>query len=88
MPNLSTPFSHIRSPVKSKEQITNPFIKDLSYQDHNQVLMKEEPQLKELSTFTGEVEYDHMSLIKAIDMLKEAYAIPDKLITAGLHSFF
>ncbi|MBW0558306.1 hypothetical protein O181_098021 [Austropuccinia psidii MF-1] len=57
---LSTPFSYIRSPVKPKEELTNPFIKDLSHQDNNQVLIKEAPQLKEWPTFTGEGEYDHV----------------------------
>ncbi|MBW0571946.1 hypothetical protein O181_111661 [Austropuccinia psidii MF-1] len=88
MLNLSTPFSHIRSTVKPKEEITNPFITDLSHQYSNQVLMKEEPQLIEWPTFTGEDEYDHMSFIKTIDMLKEYYSIPDELITARLHSLF
>ncbi|MBW0569471.1 hypothetical protein O181_109186 [Austropuccinia psidii MF-1] len=46
MPKLSTPFSHIRSPVKPKEEITNPFITDLIHQENSQVLMKEAPQLK------------------------------------------
>ncbi|MBW0494037.1 hypothetical protein O181_033752 [Austropuccinia psidii MF-1] len=88
MPKLSTPFSHIRSPVKPKEELKNPFITNLSYQDNNQVLMKEAPQLKEWPKFTGEGEYYHMSFIKTIDMLQEDYAIPDKLITARLHSLF
>ncbi|MBW0556117.1 hypothetical protein O181_095832 [Austropuccinia psidii MF-1] len=88
MPKLSTPFSHIRSPVKQKEELTNPLITDLSHQDNNQFLMKEAPQLKEWPTFIGEVEYDHMSFIKTIDMLQEDYAIPDELITARLHSLF
>ncbi|MBW0533473.1 hypothetical protein O181_073188 [Austropuccinia psidii MF-1] len=88
MPKLSTPFSHIRSPVKPKEELTNPFITDLSHQDNNQVLMKEAPQLKEWPTFTGEGEYDHMSFIKTIDMLQKYYSIPDELVTARLHSFF
>ncbi|MBW0560182.1 hypothetical protein O181_099897, partial [Austropuccinia psidii MF-1] len=88
MPKLSTPFSHIRSPVKPKEELTNPFITDLSHQDNNQVLMKEAPQLKEWPTFTGEGEYDHMSFIKTIDMLQEDYSMPDELITARLHSPF
>ncbi|MBW0539534.1 hypothetical protein O181_079249 [Austropuccinia psidii MF-1] len=60
MPNLSTPFSHIRSLVKPKEEIKNPFMTDLSNQENNQVLMKEAPQLKEWPTFAGEGEYDHM----------------------------
>ncbi|MBW0538669.1 hypothetical protein O181_078384 [Austropuccinia psidii MF-1] len=88
MPKLSTPFSHIRSPVKPKEESTNQFITDLSNPDNNQVLMKEAAQLKEWPTFTGEGEYDHMSFIKTIDMLQEYYSIPDELITARLHSIF
>ncbi|MBW0558589.1 hypothetical protein O181_098304, partial [Austropuccinia psidii MF-1] len=88
MPKLSTPFSQIRSPVKTKEELTNPFITDLSNQDINQVLMKEAPQLKEWPKFTGEGEYDHMSFIKTIDMLQEDYAIPDELLTSRLYSLF
>ncbi|MBW0554904.1 hypothetical protein O181_094619 [Austropuccinia psidii MF-1] len=87
-PKSSTPFSHIRSPVKPKEEIENPFITDLSHQVNNQVLRKDAPQLKELKTFTGEGEYDHMSFIRTIDMLQEYYAIPDELITARLHSLY
>ncbi|MBW0544195.1 hypothetical protein O181_083910 [Austropuccinia psidii MF-1] len=86
MPKLSTPFSHIRSPVKPKEEITNPFITDLSHQDNNRVLMKEAPQSKEWPKFTEEGEDNHMSFIKTIDMLQEDYAMPDKLITARLRS--
>ncbi|MBW0575774.1 hypothetical protein O181_115489 [Austropuccinia psidii MF-1] len=88
IPKLSTPFSHIRSPVRPKEESTNPFIIELSHQDNNQILMKEAPQLKEWPTFIGEGEYDHMSFIKTIDMLQEDYFIPDELITARLHSLF
>ncbi|MBW0577832.1 hypothetical protein O181_117547 [Austropuccinia psidii MF-1] len=88
MPKLSTPFSHIRSPAKPKEELTNPYITESSNQDNNQVLMKEEPQLKEWPTIIGEGEYDHISLIKTSDMLQEDYAIPDELITARLHSMF
>ncbi|MBW0531039.1 hypothetical protein O181_070754 [Austropuccinia psidii MF-1] len=46
IPKLSSPFSHIRSPVRPKEEITNPFISDLSHQVKNKVLMTEAPQLK------------------------------------------
>ncbi|MBW0589671.1 hypothetical protein O181_129386 [Austropuccinia psidii MF-1] len=88
MRKLSTPFSHIRSAVKPEEELTNPFITDLSHQENNQVLMKEAPQLKEWPKFTGEGEYDHMSFIKTIDMLQEDYATPDELIIARLHSLF
>ncbi|MBW0577420.1 hypothetical protein O181_117135 [Austropuccinia psidii MF-1] len=85
IPNLSTPFSNIRRPVKPKEEITNPFITYLSHQVNKQVLMKEAPQIKECPTFTREGEYDHMSFIKTIDMLQEDYAISDELITSRLH---
>ncbi|MBW0582218.1 hypothetical protein O181_121933 [Austropuccinia psidii MF-1] len=88
IPKLSTPFSQIRRPVKPKEEFTNPFISELSHQDNDQVFMKEAPQLKEWSTFTGEGEYDHMSFIKTIDMLQEDYSIPDELLTARSHSLF
>ncbi|MBW0584323.1 hypothetical protein O181_124038 [Austropuccinia psidii MF-1] len=88
MPKLSTPFFHITRPVKPKEESTNPFIKDLSHKENNQVLMKEATQLKEWTKFTGEGEYDHMSFIKTIDLLQEGYAIPDELITLRLHSMF
>ncbi|MBW0537066.1 hypothetical protein O181_076781 [Austropuccinia psidii MF-1] len=88
IPNLSTPFSHIRTPVKPKKETTNPFITGLSHQDNNKVLMKEAPQLNEWPTFTREGEYDNMSFMKTIDMLQEDYSIPDELITARLHSLF
>ncbi|MBW0587057.1 hypothetical protein O181_126772 [Austropuccinia psidii MF-1] len=88
MPKLSTPFFHIRSPVKPKEELTNPFITDFSHQENNQVLMKEAPQLKEWPKFTGEGEYDHISFIRTIDMLQRYYATPDEFITARLHSLF
>ncbi|MBW0583371.1 hypothetical protein O181_123086 [Austropuccinia psidii MF-1] len=76
MPNLLTLFSHIRSPAEPQEEIKKTFIKDLIHKDNNPVLMKEEPQLKEWPTFTGEGEYDHISFMKTIDMLKEDYAKP------------
>ncbi|MBW0521107.1 hypothetical protein O181_060822 [Austropuccinia psidii MF-1] len=88
VPNLSTPFSHIRIPVKPEEESKNPLITDLSHQDNSQVLMKEEPQLKEWPTFTGEGEYDHMSFIKTIEILQEDYSIPDELITARVNQLF
>ncbi|MBW0535094.1 hypothetical protein O181_074809 [Austropuccinia psidii MF-1] len=88
IPNLSTAFSHIRSPVKPKGEIKNPLITYLSHQDNNQVLMKEAPPLKEWPTFTGEGQYEHMSFVKTIEILQEDYAITDELITARLHSLF
>ncbi|MBW0505175.1 hypothetical protein O181_044890 [Austropuccinia psidii MF-1] len=86
IPKLSTPFSHIRSAFKPKEELKNPFITDLSHHDNDQVYKKEAPQLKEWSTFTDEGKYHHMLFIKKIDMLKKDSAIPDELITVRLNS--
>ncbi|MBW0495286.1 hypothetical protein O181_035001 [Austropuccinia psidii MF-1] len=88
MAKLSTPFSHTRSTVKPKEAITNPFMTYLCHQDHSRVLMKKAHQLKEWPTFTGEVEYEHISFNKKIDMLQEDDFIPYELITEILHSVF
>ncbi|MBW0488497.1 hypothetical protein O181_028212 [Austropuccinia psidii MF-1] len=88
MPRLSTIFADIRGPVKPKDEIPNAFITDIGHQDNNKILMEEESKLKEWPTFTGEGEYDHISFLKTIHMLKEDCAIPDELITARLHSFF
>ncbi|MBW0497089.1 hypothetical protein O181_036804 [Austropuccinia psidii MF-1] len=88
MPSLSTLLSHRRAPVELKEEMTNLLITDLSHEDNNQVLIKEEPQLKEWPTFKDEGEYDCMSSIQTIDMLQEDYAITDELITRRLHSLF
>ncbi|MBW0464066.1 hypothetical protein O181_003781 [Austropuccinia psidii MF-1] len=88
MPNLSTPLSHIRSPVRPKEEITNTFISDLIYQDNNNLAIKEALQPKEWPTFTGEGEFDCMPFIKKTDMFQEYYAIPDELIPERLHPLF
>ncbi|MBW0576764.1 hypothetical protein O181_116479 [Austropuccinia psidii MF-1] len=88
MPNLSALLSHRRTPVELKEEIKNLLITDLSHEDNNQVVIEEEPQLKEWPTFKDEGEYDQMSSIQTIDMLQEDYAIPDELVTRRLHSLF
>ncbi|MBW0578886.1 hypothetical protein O181_118601 [Austropuccinia psidii MF-1] len=53
-----------------------------------QKLLKEVPTLKEWPHFGGEGEYDHMELIRGIDMIKEAFELPDKLVTARFNTFF
>ncbi|MBW0566448.1 hypothetical protein O181_106163 [Austropuccinia psidii MF-1] len=88
IPTLLTLFSHIRGPVKTKEEITDTLIGDLSHQDKNQLLMKDELQINEWLPFTGEGEYYHKSLIKTIEILQEEHSIPDELMTAILHSLF
>ncbi|MBW0498127.1 hypothetical protein O181_037842 [Austropuccinia psidii MF-1] len=49
---------------------------------------KDIPLLKEWLTFSGEGEYNHMQLMRTIDMFKEDFNIPDEYISARLHSLF
>ncbi|MBW0461793.1 hypothetical protein O181_001508 [Austropuccinia psidii MF-1] len=88
MSSLSTPFAHIRIPVKPKEELKDSFITASNHQEKKQLLMKGAPQLKDFPAFTGEGRYDHMSFVNKIDMLQEYYTIPDELITALFHSLF
>ncbi|MBW0578105.1 hypothetical protein O181_117820, partial [Austropuccinia psidii MF-1] len=53
-----------------------------------QALLKEVPKLKEWPHFSGEGEYDHMELLRGIDMIKEDLELPgrfDTLFTRSAH---
>ncbi|MBW0520956.1 hypothetical protein O181_060671 [Austropuccinia psidii MF-1] len=70
--------------LKKNSQLKNEF----STSFHNmelsigQALMKEVPKLKEWPHLIGEEEYDHMELIRGIDMIKEDFELPERLVTA------
>ncbi|MBW0535655.1 hypothetical protein O181_075370 [Austropuccinia psidii MF-1] len=49
---------------------------------------KDIPRLEEWQTLSGEGEYNHMELMKTIDMSKEDFKIPDEYISARLNSLF
>ncbi|MBW0486140.1 hypothetical protein O181_025855 [Austropuccinia psidii MF-1] len=49
--------------------------------------LKEVPKLKEWAHFSGEGEYDHMGLIRGIDMIKEDFELPDRLVTERFNTF-
>ncbi|MBW0501367.1 hypothetical protein O181_041082 [Austropuccinia psidii MF-1] len=53
-----------------------------------QALLKEVPKLKEWPHFSGEGEYDHMELIRGIDMIKEDFELPDRLVTRIFNTLF
>ncbi|MBW0460696.1 hypothetical protein O181_000411 [Austropuccinia psidii MF-1] len=53
-----------------------------------QALLKEVPKLKEWPPFTGEGEYDHVEFIRGIDMTKEDFELPDRLLTARFNTLF
>ncbi|MBW0557318.1 hypothetical protein O181_097033 [Austropuccinia psidii MF-1] len=53
-----------------------------------QALLKEVPKLKEWPYFDGEGEYDHMEFIRGIDMIKEDFELPERLVTARVNTLF
>ncbi|MBW0579132.1 hypothetical protein O181_118847, partial [Austropuccinia psidii MF-1] len=53
-----------------------------------QALLKEVPKLKEWPHFSGEGEYDHMEFIRGIDMIKEDFELPDRLVKAIFNTLF
>ncbi|MBW0491461.1 hypothetical protein O181_031176 [Austropuccinia psidii MF-1] len=65
-------------------QINNEF----STYFHTLEPLKEVPKLKELTHFSGEGEYDPMGFIRGIDMIKEEFELPDRLVTARFNILF
>ncbi|MBW0510252.1 hypothetical protein O181_049967 [Austropuccinia psidii MF-1] len=53
-----------------------------------QALLKEVPKLKEPPHFSGEGEYEHMEFIRGLEMIKEDFELPDRLLTARLKNLF
>ncbi|MBW0475402.1 hypothetical protein O181_015117 [Austropuccinia psidii MF-1] len=53
-----------------------------------QALLKEAPKIKEWFHFSGEGEYDHMEFIRGLDMIKEDFELPDRLLTARVKTLF
>ncbi|MBW0501181.1 hypothetical protein O181_040896 [Austropuccinia psidii MF-1] len=53
-----------------------------------QAIMKEVPRLKEWPHFSGEGEYDYMEFIRCIDIIKEDFALPDRLVTERFNTLF
>ncbi|MBW0483230.1 hypothetical protein O181_022945 [Austropuccinia psidii MF-1] len=53
-----------------------------------QALLKEVPKLKEWPHFSGEGEYDHMEFIRGIEMIKEDFELPDRLVIAIFNTLF
>ncbi|MBW0575359.1 hypothetical protein O181_115074 [Austropuccinia psidii MF-1] len=98
LPRMSTPFNKnegTRIPNPQVFEVEDSQLKDkFSTSSHSlepsmgQALLKEVPKLKEWPHFSGEGEYDHMEFIRGIDMIKEDFELPDRLITASFNTFF
>ncbi|MBW0547709.1 hypothetical protein O181_087424 [Austropuccinia psidii MF-1] len=53
-----------------------------------QALLKEVPKLKEWPHFSGEGEYYHMEFIRGIEIIKENFELPERLVTARFNTLF
>ncbi|MBW0514693.1 hypothetical protein O181_054408 [Austropuccinia psidii MF-1] len=53
-----------------------------------QALLKEVTKLKEWPQFSGEGEYDYMKSIRGIEMIKEDFELPEKLVTERFNTLF
>ncbi|MBW0557752.1 hypothetical protein O181_097467 [Austropuccinia psidii MF-1] len=53
-----------------------------------QAPLKEVPKLKKGPQFSGEGEYDHMEFISGIEMIKEYFELPYRLVTAIFNTLF
>ncbi|MBW0565016.1 hypothetical protein O181_104731 [Austropuccinia psidii MF-1] len=98
LPRMSTPLNQNEGtgiPNRQMLDIENSQLKnEFSTSFHNmetlmgQALLKEVPKLKEWPHFSDEREYDHMKFIRGIDMIKEDFELPDRLVKAGFNTLF
>ncbi|MBW0559921.1 hypothetical protein O181_099636 [Austropuccinia psidii MF-1] len=94
---MSTPFNQnegTRIPNSQILEVENSQFKNkLSTSFHNlepsmsQELLKEVPKLKKWPHFSGEGQYHYMKFIRDIDMIKEDFELPHRLVTARFKTF-
>ncbi|MBW0567913.1 hypothetical protein O181_107628 [Austropuccinia psidii MF-1] len=98
LPRMSTPLNLNEGtiiPNKPVLEVENSQLKgEFSTSFHNlepsmgKALLKEVPKLKEWPHFSGEGEYSHMEFIRGIDMIKEDFELPERLVIATFYTFF
>ncbi|MBW0586743.1 hypothetical protein O181_126458 [Austropuccinia psidii MF-1] len=98
LPRMSTPLNQNEGKRIPNPQVLDPdnsqLKNELSTSFHNlelsigQAVLKEVTKLKEWPHFSGEQEYDHMEFIRGIDMIKEDFELPDRLVTARFNTLF
>ncbi|MBW0568140.1 hypothetical protein O181_107855, partial [Austropuccinia psidii MF-1] len=86
---MSTPLNQNEGTRIANPQVLDPdnsqLKNELSTPFHNlepsmgQAILEEVPKLKEWPHFSFEGEYDHMELIRGIDIIKEDSELPDTL---------
>ncbi|MBW0511559.1 hypothetical protein O181_051274 [Austropuccinia psidii MF-1] len=98
LPRISIPLNQnegTRIPNPQVLKVKNLQLKsELSASFHNlepsmgQALLKEVPKLKECPHLSDEGEYDHIEFIRVIDIIKEDFELPDRLVTEILNILF
>ncbi|MBW0504868.1 hypothetical protein O181_044583 [Austropuccinia psidii MF-1] len=81
-PNVGTGIPNTQVLNAKNSQSKNEFSTSLHKLEPSmgQELLKEVPKLKEWPQFSGEGEYDHMELIRGIEMIKKDMKIPERLL--------
>ncbi|MBW0521660.1 hypothetical protein O181_061375 [Austropuccinia psidii MF-1] len=92
LPRISTPPNQNEGTRNSNPQVLvfkNSNLKnEFSTSFHNlepsmgQAIMKGLMKLREWPNFIGEGEYEHMEIIRCIEMIEEDFELPDRLVTA------
>ncbi|MBW0535011.1 hypothetical protein O181_074726 [Austropuccinia psidii MF-1] len=95
---MSTPRNHNEGTRVPNPQVfdveNSPLNNEFSTSFHNldqsmgQGLLKEVPKLKEWPHFSGKEKYDHMEFITGIDVIKEDFELPDRLVTERFNTLF
>ncbi|MBW0478601.1 hypothetical protein O181_018316 [Austropuccinia psidii MF-1] len=98
LPRISTPLNQNEGTRVSNPQVfdvensqlKNEFSTSFLNVDPSmgQALLKEVPKLKEWPHFSFEGEYDHMEFIRGIDMIKEDFSLPYRLVIARFNTLF
>ncbi|MBW0532048.1 hypothetical protein O181_071763 [Austropuccinia psidii MF-1] len=98
LPRMSTPLNQnegTRIPNPQLLDIGNSHLRnEFSTSFHNlepsmgQARLKEVSKLKEWPHFSGEGDYDHMEFIRGIDMIKEDFELPERLVTDRFNTLF
>ncbi|MBW0491948.1 hypothetical protein O181_031663 [Austropuccinia psidii MF-1] len=98
LPRMSTPLNQNEGTRIPNPQVLDPdnsqLKNELSTSFHNlepsmgQARSQESPKLKEWPHVSGEEEYDHMEFIRGIDMIKEDFELPYRLVTATFNTLF
>ncbi|MBW0557916.1 hypothetical protein O181_097631 [Austropuccinia psidii MF-1] len=98
LPRISTPLNQNEGtgiPNSQVLDVENSQLKnEFSTSFHNlepsmgQALLKEVPKIQEWPDFSGEGEYDHIELIRGIDIIKEDFELPDIFVTARFNTLF